>query len=197
MNIFQIYQQLLVDTIKKLQKEDKLLAGLDLRQVLAQPPHNSEHGDIASNVALVLSKQAAKSPMDLAQLIADNIIKSEQTEEVNVIEPGFINFTIHDDFWIKLIHYYNNDFNYPFLSNIGAGEKILMEYVSANPTGPLHIGHARGAIYGDSLANLLEAVGYKIKREYYINDAGNQIQKLKESIQAASLGQDVPEDGYH
>jgi len=197
MNIFQIYQQLLVDTIKKLQKEGKLFAGLDLRQVLTQSPRNSGHGDIASNVALVLSKQAVKSPMDLAQLIADNLIEFEWTKEVNVIEPGFINFTIHDDFWIKLIHYYNNDFNYPFLSNIGAGEKILMEYVSANPTGPLHIGHARGAIYGDSLANLLEAVGYKIKREYYINDAGNQIQKLKESIQAASLGQDVPEDGYH
>jgi len=144
MNIFQIYQQLLVDTIKKLQKEGKLFAGLDLRQVSTQPPRNSEHGDIASNVALVLSKQAMKSPMDLAQLIADNLFESEWTKEVNVIEPGFINFTINDDFWIKLIHYYNNDFNYPFLSNIGGGEKILMEYVSANPTGPLHIGHARG-----------------------------------------------------
>lgn len=197
MNIFQIYQQLLVDTIKKLQKEDKLFAGLDLRRISTQPPRNSEHGDIASNVALVLSKQAMKSPMDLAQLIADNLIESEWTKEINVIEPGFINFTINDDFWIKLIHYYNNDFNYPFLSNIGAGEKILMEYVSANPTGPLHIGHARGGIYGDALANLLEAVGYKIKREYYVNDAGNQIQKLEESIQAVSYGHEVPEDGYH
>ncbi|KKN07393.1 hypothetical protein LCGC14_1067630 [marine sediment metagenome] len=197
MNIFQIYQQLLVDTIKKLQKESKLLAGLDLRQVSTQPPRNSEHGDIASNVALVLSKQAMKSPMDLAQLIADNLFESEWTKEVNVIEPGFINFTINDDFWIKLIHYYNNDFNYPFLSNIGGGEKILMEYVSANPTGPLHIGHARGGIYGDALANLLEAVGYKIKREYYVNDAGNQIQKLEESIYAASRGHEIPEDGYH
>jgi len=197
MNIFQIYQQLLVGTIKKLQKDGKIFAGLDLRQVSTQPPRNSSHGDIASNVALVLSKQAVKSPMDLAQIIADNLIEFEWTKEVNVIEPGFINFTIHNDFWIKLIHYYNNDFNYPFLSDIGAGEKILMEYVSANPTGPLHIGHARGAIYGDSLANLLEAVGYKIKREYYINDAGNQIQKLKESIDAASLGHEIPEDGYH
>lgn len=197
MNIFQIYQQLLVDTIKKLQKEDKLFAGLDLRQVGTQPPRNSGHGDIASNVALVLSKQAMKSPMDLAQLIADNLFESEWTKEVNVIEPGFINFTINDDFWIKLIHYYNNDFNYPFLTNIGGGEKILMEYVSANPTGPLHIGHARGGIYGDALANLLEAVGYKIKREYYVNDAGNQIQKLEESIYAASHGHEIPEDGYH
>ena len=196
MNIYKIYQGVIVDTVEKLQEDGSILSGLDLRAITVQPPRNPEHADVATNAAMVLSKQAAKSPLELAQLIADNLIENEWTEIVEVVEPGFVNIKVNDAFWSALLKFYNND-SRPFLENTGNNEKVLIEFVSANPTGPLHVGHVRGAIYGDVLANLMKAVGYDVSREYYVNDAGNQIQNLRESVNAVKDGIEIPEDGYH
>ncbi|MEW6388060.1 MAG: arginine--tRNA ligase [Thermodesulfobacteriota bacterium] len=167
-----------------------------------EAPKLAEHGDFATNAALVLAKPAKMSPRQIAAIISKNLAApAGMLEKVEIAGPGFINFFIEDAYWYQVlpeIHRLGQAYGN---SDLGAGQKVQVEFVSANPTGPLHIGHGRGAALGDALANLLAATGYQVEREYYINDVGNQINTLGKSlyfrireIQGEKI--EFPEDGY-
>ncbi|HUI46161.1 MAG TPA: arginine--tRNA ligase [Nitrospirota bacterium] len=166
-------------------------------------PREKTHGDLATTVAMTLAKAEAKPPRKIAEIIIRNIQDEEGLiEKTDIAGPGFINFFLKQDRWKKTLFDIDADGVSYGLRNIGKGEKVLVEFVSANPTGPLHVGHGRGAALGDALANLLAAVGYDVSREFYINDAGRQIRLLALSVYARyqqALGNDFPfpEDGYH
>src|SRR5437016_11182200 len=156
-----------------------LPAGLVLSRVLVEPPRDATHGDMATNAAMVLAKDAGKKPRELADLIAEKLRADDLIESVDVAGPGFINLTLKASVWAAALR-----------TAIGAGPdygrgaatgKVNVEYVSANPTGPMHVGHCRGAVFGDALANLLEFAGYRVTREYYVNDAGAQVDVLARS----------------
>ncbi|MFC1588633.1 arginine--tRNA ligase, partial [Pseudomonadota bacterium] len=135
---------------------------------------DATHGDFASNIALTLAKAACKPPRDLAQAICDALPEDAELDKTDIAGPGFINFFVSADTSqniIKMILAQNEDFG---RSSIGAGKKVQIEFVSANPTGPLHVGHGRGAAYGASVASLMRAVGFDVDCEYYVNDAGRQ-----------------------
>jgi arginyl-tRNA synthetase len=161
-----------------------------------------EHGDLATNLALVLAKQAKLPPRKVAQAIIDHLAAPEgMLLKVEMAGPGFINFFIADAFWYQVITEIHRQGPAYGNSDMGAGQKVQVEFVSANPTGPLHIGHGRGAALGDALANLLTATGHEVTREYYINDVGNQILTLGKSLyfRLREQGGDAmafPEDGY-
>jgi arginyl-tRNA synthetase len=166
-------------------------------------PREKTHGDLATTVAMTLAKFEAKPPRKIAEIIISNIQDEEGLiEKTEIAGPGFINFFLKQDRWKKTLFEIETDGETYGLQNIGKGEKVLIEFVSANPTGPLHVGHGRGAALGDALANLLAAVGYDVTREFYINDAGRQIRLLALSVYARyqqALGKNFPfpEDGYH
>jgi arginyl-tRNA synthetase len=158
-----------------------LPAGIDQSRVVVEPPRDPSHGDLATNAAMVLAKDAGRKPRELAEAIAEKLRGEEIIEKVDVAGPGFINITLKPIAWsealqtaIKLGPEYGR-------SSMGAGTKVNVEYVSANPTGPMHVGHGRGAVFGDALANLLNFTGYDVTREYYINDAGAQVDALARS----------------
>ncbi|QGR02557.1 arginine--tRNA ligase [Ehrlichia ruminantium] len=181
----------LVNTIRHLIIEKLSILNIDqlvttndlmLNKLIVDYPNNPDYGDLYTNAALVLSKYVKKSPMDVAEILVSEFSKIKEISDINVVKPGFINFNLSLDMWYGVIISINKlqeDFGNV---NFGCGKKINIEFVSANPTGPMHIGHARGAIFGDVLANLLEKVGYQVIREYYINDAGTQIDVLVESV---------------
>jgi arginyl-tRNA synthetase len=159
----------------------QLPAGVDQSRIAVEPPRDAAHGDMATNAAMVLAKDAGRKPRDLADLIAEKLRADTLIEKVEVAGPGFINLTLRPAAWmdalraaVKLSQHYGR-------SDSGAGEPVNVEYVSANPTGPMHIGHCRGAVFGDALANLLAFTGFKVTREYYINDAGVQVNQLARS----------------
>jgi arginyl-tRNA synthetase len=166
-------------------------------------PRDKTHGDLATTLALTLAKSEAKPPRKIAEIIVGNIRDEDGIlEKTDIAGPGFINFVFRRDRWKKTLFEIETDGAAFGLPNIGKGEKVLVEFVSANPTGPLHVGHGRGAALGDALANLLAAVGYTVSREFYINDAGRQVRLLALSVYARyqqSLGSEFPfpEDGYH
>ena len=144
---------------------------------------HAEHGDLATNLALVLAKQAKQPPRKVAQAIIDHLAAPEgMLQKMEIAGPGFINFFIADAYWYRVIAEIHRMGTAYGNSNLGAGVKVQVEFVSANPTGPLHIGHGRGAALGDALANLLAATGHTVEREYYINDVGNQILTLGKSL---------------
>ncbi len=156
--------------------------GTDLARVLVEPPREASHGDMATNAAMVLAKDAGKKPRELADAIAEKLRGEPLIEKVDVAGPGFINFTLKPHVWadeLRTILSVGAD-EYG-RSRMGQGEKVNVEYVSANPTGPMHVGHCRGAVFGDALANLLAFAGYDVTREYYINDAGAQVDVLARS----------------
>ena len=164
--------------------------------------NNPEHGDYATNAATQLSKTLKRNPRDIAHAITSNILapKHEMIEKVEIAGPGFINITLKKNAFQSWLGKLLKD-NSVLKSTIGAGRKAMVEFVSANPTGPLHIGHGRGAAIGDSVAAILEAAGYRVTREYYVNDAGNQMNNLAKSIYSRYCemkGKDYPfpEDGY-
>ncbi len=153
----------------------------DLSRVVVEPPRDPTHGDMATNAAMVLAKDAGKKPRDLAEAIAATLRADPLIDKVDVAGPGFINLTLKPHVWgeeLRVILQTGADYG---RSNFGNGEKINVEYVSANPTGPMHVGHGRGAVFGDALANLLAFAGYDVTREYYINDAGAQVDVLARS----------------
>ncbi len=166
-------------------------------------PRDKSHGDLATTLAMTLAKPEAKAPRKIAEIIVGNIQDEDGIiEKTEIAGPGFINFVFRQDRWKKTLFEIDAEGPAYGLLNIGKGEKVLIEFVSANPTGPLHVGHGRGAAVGDALANLLSAVGYDVSREFYINDAGRQIRLLALSVYARyqqSFGNDFPfpEDGYH
>jgi arginyl-tRNA synthetase len=161
-----------------------------------------EHGDLAANLALVLAKQARMAPRKVAEVIINHLAAPEgMLLKVEIAGPGFINFFIADAYWYSVIEEIHRLGPAYGNSDIGAGVKVQVEFVSANPTGPLHIGHGRGAALGDTLANLLAATGHTVEREYYINDVGNQIMTLGKSLyfrlrELAGEAVEFPEDGY-
>jgi arginyl-tRNA synthetase len=140
------------------------------------------HGDFACNLAMMLAKPAGKNPREIAQLLIDALPKHEQLDKVEIAGPGFINFFISQSNTLAIINTVNTQAETYGLSNIGAGRKVQVEFVSANPTGPLHVGHGRGAAYGATVASLLTAVGFSVHREYYVNDAGRQMDILATSL---------------
>lgn len=146
-------------------------------------PKDPGFGDYASNIAMILASRAKKNPRELARIIADEIVdKDHILKKIEIAGPGFLNFTIREDVWTSLLAEVERRGDDYGKSDVGAGKKVQVEFVSANPTGPLHIGHARGAVVGDVTANLLAAAGYEVFREYYINDAGNQMNNLGKSV---------------
>jgi arginyl-tRNA synthetase len=165
---------------KKLSSNGALPAGIDLSRVVVEPPRDSSHGDMAANVAMVIAKEAAANPRDLAQLFAKNL-PNVQIKSGSVAGPGFINLTLKPKVWADVLRTILKEGSAYGQSAIGAGEKVNVEYVSANPTGPMHVGHCRGAVFGDALASLLQFAGFDVTREYYINDAGAQVDVLARS----------------
>jgi arginyl-tRNA synthetase len=155
--------------------------GSDLSRIVVEPPREPAHGDMATNAAMVLAKDAGKKPRELAESIAEKLRSDEKIAKVDVAAPGFINLALKPHVWgeeLRLVLEAGRNYG---RSNIGQGEKVNVEYVSANPTGPMHVGHGRGAVFGDALANLLIFAGYNVTREYYINDAGAQVDVLARS----------------
>lgn len=172
----------------------------DKENIVIEVPKDNSHGDYATNVAMQLAGTLKANPRE----IADNLVKELKSDFINKVEiagPGFINFYVKNDYLYKNINTILEQKEEYGKCNVGNGLKINVEYVSANPTGILHLGHARGASYGDSLSRILKLANYNVTREYYINDAGNQIENLKKSVQAryeGLCGRDevMPEDGY-
>ncbi len=153
----------------------------DLARIVVEPPRDPTHGDMATNAAMVLAKDAGMKPRDLADKIAEALRADSLVEKIDVAGPGFINLTLKSHVWGDALRAVLEQGKQYGRGAIGRGEKINVEYVSANPTGPLHVGHGRGAVFGDALASLLAFAGYDVTREYYINDAGAQVDVLARS----------------
>ena len=158
-----------------------LPAGIDQSRVVVEPPRDADRGDMATNAAMVLAKDAGKKPRELADAISDRLRADAMIDKVEVAGPGFINLTLKPAAWVDALRTILRAGRQYGHSSIGNGTKVNVEYVSANPTGPMHVGHCRGAVFGDALANLLIAAGYEVTREYYINDAGAQIEALTQT----------------
>ena len=171
-----------------------LPAGIDQSRVVVEPPRDPAHGDMATNAAMVLAKDAGKKPRELAQAIADALAADELVQKVDVAGPGFINLTLKPAAWTAALRAAIVAGARYGTSDIGGAEAVNVEYVSANPTGPMHVGHCRGAVFGDALATLLAFTGFKVTREYYINDAGAQVDVLARSAflrYREALGEDI------
>jgi len=174
----------------------ELGAAADLSRVVVEPPKDPSHGDMATNAAMVLAKEARTKPRELAEKIASGLRADDLVASVDVAGPGFINLTLKVSVWADALRAVLRAGNSYGQSTIGAGEKVNVEYVSANPTGPMHVGHCRGAVFGDALASLLQYAGFDVTREYYINDAGAQVDVLARSAilrYREALGEDIGE----
>jgi arginyl-tRNA synthetase len=175
---------------------------IDLSRVVVEPPRDAAHGDMATNAAMVLAKEARAKPRDLAEQIAARLRADDLIASVDVAGPGFINLTLKASAWSDALRTVLREGASYGRGAIGAAEKVNVEYVSANPTGPMHVGHCRGAVFGDALASLLAFAGYDVTREYYINDAGAQVDVLARSTflrYREALGEDIGEipDGLY
>ena len=178
MTVYQQVQSKVLASLKKLYAHDQL----DTSKLVIEPSKDTTHGDIATNAALVLSKQLKTPPKVIAEQVIDELKSDGYFTKIESAGPGFINFMLNEQAWRnELFYILSHDGCYDFLS-FGKNKKINIEFVSANPTGPLHTGHGRNAVLGDTIANLLEKVGFDVTREYYINDAGGQIKILVQSV---------------
>jgi arginyl-tRNA synthetase len=177
MNVFQRFTEHVAAAVKSL----RLPGAPDLSRIVVEPPRDTSHGDLATNAAMVLAKDAGLKPRELADKIAAELSKRPEVTKVDVAGPGFINMALDPAVWRSaLVDAIETGQSYGS-SAIGAAQPVNVEYVSANPTGPMHVGHGRGAVFGDALANLLGFAGFKVAREYYINDAGAQVDALARS----------------
>ena len=196
MNVFSAFKAIVESEIETLVAGGTLPAGTDGTRVSVDPPRDPSHGDLATNAAMVLAKPAGLKPRDLAETLAERLRAQDTVETIDVAGPGFINLRLSDDFWrARLVDILDAGTDYG-RSEMGQGRPVNVEYVSANPTGPLHVGHARGAVVGDVLAALLDKAGYAVTREYYINDAGSQVDVLARSAYLRyreALGEDIGE----
>lgn len=196
MNLFRAFQTDIAEIIADLAKSGDLPEDLDTTNITVEPPRDPSHGDISTNAAMVLAKPAGMKPRDIATLIAPGIEALDGVETVDIAGPGFINAGLSAAFWHKqLVRVLEAGTEYGS-SDLGENQKINVEYVSANPTGPLHVAHARGAVVGDALVNLLRKAGYDVTSEYYINDAGNQVEQLARSAHLRyreALGENIGE----
>ncbi|HWJ77292.1 MAG TPA: arginine--tRNA ligase [Niallia sp.] len=195
------------DKLKEEIKQSVMKAGIateeQIPEVVLELPKEKAHGDYSTNMAMQLARVAKKAPRMIAEAIIENFDQSKASiEKVEIAGPGFINFYMNNSYLAELIPTILKAGDQYGQTTVGNKEKVQVEFVSANPTGDLHLGHARGAAVGDSLSNILDKAGYDVSREYYINDAGNQINNLALSVearyfQALGMEKDMPEDGYH
>jgi len=196
MNLFRHFQNELRQTVEDLVSEGGLPPGLDTSRLSVEPPRDPSHGDLTTNAAMVLARPAKAKPRDLATLLAGRLLSIDAVETAEIAGPGFINLRLSDPYWhARLAEVLAAGVAYGD-SDVGGGQPVNVEYVSANPTGPLHVGHGRGAVVGDALASLLEKAGYEVTREYYINDAGGQVDRLAEAAYwryLEALGDRVPD----
>ena len=194
MSLYVRYSALLDGILDELVAEGALPADLNRKAVAVEPPRDPSHGDLATNAAMVLAKAAATNPRALAELIKAKLEAIPGVTQVDVAGPGFINLRLAEDAWRdELVTILAEGERYG-LSSIGNNERVNVEYVSANPTGPMHMGHCRGAVVGDALARLLEAAGFRVTKEYYVNDAGSQVDTLARSAHLRyreALGEDI------
>jgi arginyl-tRNA synthetase len=180
--VFSQFSSVVNAILDRLEAAGTIAAGLDRSNIAVEPPRDPAHGDLAINAAMVLAKPAGMKPRDLAELIAAELAKDANVSAVEIAGPGFLNLRLAPSIWLNElleIAAIGDDYG---KSNIGQGSIVNVEYVSANPTGPMHMGHCRGAVVGDALATLLEFSGHKVIREYYINDAGGQVDTLARSV---------------
>ncbi|HEU5047083.1 MAG TPA: arginine--tRNA ligase [Rickettsiales bacterium] len=178
MNVFFLIKSNILEILKQLQAEDAIPAGVAFDAVDVMPPREAEHGDMATNAAMILAGKAGKKPRELAELLSERIRTLPGVASVEIAGPGFINIRFTPSFWHQVVAAILREGERYGDSTLGGKRKVNVEYVSANPTGPMHVGHGRGAVYGDALASLLAKVGFDVTREYYINDAGAQVDKL-------------------
>ena len=202
MNLYTHFGEQLTGVLETLCEQGVLPSGMSFEHITVEPPRDPLHGDIATNAAMALAKMAKMPPRDLAQKITELLTQIDDVEKADIAGPGFINITITSNFWQKILIAAFDDYNLYGRSLMGQGQKVNVEFVSANPTGPMHVGHVRGAVFGDALANLLDFAGFDVTREYYINDAGAQVDVLARSAYLRyleALGEeigDIPEGLY-
>jgi arginyl-tRNA synthetase len=200
MNLFADIRATVIDCLDALTKDGVLPAGLDFANVTVEPPRDATHGDMATNAAMVLAKSAGMKPRDIADALAAKLVVDTRITSADIAGPGFLNLALDAGVWAGVVNAVLTDADFG-KSNLGAGKKMNVEYISANPTGPLHVGHTRGAVFGDALASLLAYAGYDVTREYYINDGGAQVDVLARSVYLRYLeahGQAVTfEDGTY
>ena len=194
MNIYSNIRDLVISSLEKMVSDGFIETGLGYHNISVEPPRDQAHGDMATNAAMVLSKVANKPPRLIAEYLSNILISDERIREVNVAGPGFINMRLEESVLqavVKSSLLLGSEYGRVQLGN---GKRVNVEYISANPTGPLHVGHTRGAVFGDALSNLLKYVGYDVTREYYINDGGTQVDVLARSVYLRYLeahGQEV------
>ena len=194
MTLFSRFSDHIGAALDALAARDALPGGLDRSAISVEPPRDPAHGDVATNAAMVLAKPAGMNPRALADLLVVELGALDEVTEASVAGPGFINLRLVDDSWrdeLALIFSEGGDYG---RSTMGQGRRVNVEYVSANPTGPMHVGHCRGAVVGDALAALLEFAGHDVIREYYVNDAGGQVDVLARSVHMRyreALGEDI------
>ena len=194
MNIFFYFETAFQIIIDKLSDDNLLPKDIDVSRVVFELPREASHGDIATNAAMVLAKQVGNSPRNLAKLFATELKTISGVTNVKIAGPGFLNIEVEEKLWTKEIANILTAGSSYGKSKIGAGKPVNIEFVSANPTGPLHAAHARGAVIGDALAGLMEFCGWTVTREYYINDAGGQVDVLARSTYlryCEALGRDI------
>lgn len=196
MNVFSLLKSDIEKQLLALENDGVLPTGSDTARVTVEPPRDASHGDAATNAAMLLSKAAGMKPRDLAEKLAEKLRLLDHIDTVEIAGPGFINLRMADQFWLSQVSEVLKVGTGYGSSDLGKGEKINVEYVSANPTGPMHVGHCRGAVVGDVLANLLAKAGYAVTKEYYTNDAGAQVDVLARSLHMRyreALGEDIGE----
>src|SRR5690625_1032658 len=202
MNVLALTEIALKNAIAQAVVQANLAEKTELPNIILEVPKDKSHGDFATNIAMQLARIAKKAPREIAEDIKGHINLTEASiEKVEIAGPGFINFFMKRDFLQEIISTILQAGDSYGEVNEGAGQRAQVEFVSVNPTGSLHLGHARGAAFGDVLSNVLEKAGYDVEREYYINDAGQQIDNLALSIearylQALGIDAELPEDGY-
>lgn len=202
MNLYAHFSDRIAAALDQLKSDGILPAGTQPRGITVEPPREAGHGDIATNAAMVLAKPAAMAPRELAQKLVALLERDEDIASVEIAGPGFINIKLTDAFWPRILQAVLENRGGYGRSEVGAGEAVNVEYVSVNPTGPLHVGHGRGAVFGDALAALLKFAGFKVTTEYYVNDAGAQVDALARSAflrYREALGEaigDIPEGHY-
>ncbi len=199
MNIFPYFRDRITEVLAEMAAAGEIPDGLDTSRMAVEPPRDPAHGDVATNVAMVLAKPAGEKPRDLAAKLTTRLEAFDEVATAEIAGPGFINLRIADEFWRRrLVEILTAGTAYG-ASDAGGGRKVNVEYVSANPTGPMHVGHARGAVVGDVLASVLEKAGYDVTREYYINDAGAQVEALAWSVYyryLRALGSEISEEEF-
>ncbi|WP_210092472.1 arginine--tRNA ligase [Ruegeria sp. HKCCSP346] len=201
MNLFSEIRGLVLDALAQMQSEGALPEGLSFDNVAVEPPRDAAHGDMATNAAMVLAKPARMKPRDIADVLAGKLAADDRITSAEVAGPGFLNLRLAPSVWqgvLAAVLEKGTDFG---RSTMGQGQKVNVEYVSANPTGPLHVGHTRGAVFGDALASLLAYSGHDVTREYYINDGGAQVDVLARSAyeryrEANGLSPEIAEGLY-